>query len=143
MYRTRGAQLEVLLVHPGGPFFQRKDMGVWSIPKGEFTEEDPLQAAIREFREETGVLLEGPFHLLNCITQKGGKIVYAWAIKGELDPSNITCNTFELEWPKGSGKMKSFPEIDQAAWFNLEEAKLKILERQLPLIEELVTIACR
>ena len=136
MYR-KNPHLEVFLVHPGGPFFKNKDIGSWSIPKGEFETEQPLAAARREFREETGTDLEGPFTELHPIKQKSGKMVYAWATEGNVDESNLTCNTFSLEWPPKSGKFKEFPEIDKGAWFSIPEAKEKILAAQVPLLEEL------
>jgi predicted NUDIX family NTP pyrophosphohydrolase len=139
LYRTNDHQLQVFLVHPGGPFYINKDNGSWSVPKGEFLdEEDPLSAAKREFFEETGQAIEGTYIPLTPIKQKGGKKVYAWAIEGNIDPATIVSNTFELEWPPKSGKIKIFPEIDKAAWFNVEEAKLKINAAQIGLIEELL-----
>ena len=137
LFRKKEKELKVLLVHPGGPYFQRKDAGSWSIPKGEFEEpEAPLVAAIREFSEELGKPVEGPFTVLNPVKQKGGKMVYAWIAEGDIDPSTIICNTFQIEWPKGSGRMKAFPEIDKAGWFTIQEAKLKILESQRSFLEE-------
>lgn len=139
LYRTNDHQLQIFLVHPGGPFYTNKDNGSWSVPKGEFLdEEDPLSAAKREFFEETGQAIEGTYIPLTPIKQKGGKKVYAWAIEGDIDPATIISNTFELEWPPKSGKIKIFPEIDKAAWFNVEEAKLKINAAQIGLIEELL-----
>ena len=138
LYRFSDGMLEVLLVHPGGPFWAKKDMGAWSIPKGEFeTEEDPLSAAQRELEEETGIKAEGNFIELTPVKQKSGKLVYAWALEKDIDPSLIKSNSFEIEWPPKSGIKKSFPEIDKAAWFNKEEAVKKIIEGQVPLIEEL------
>ncbi len=138
LYRRKGGVLEVFLVHPGGPFWARKDLGAWSIPKGEYSEtEDPLHAARREFEEETGTRLEGDLVPLSDITQTGGKKVKAWAVEGDRDPRLVRSNTFELEWPPRSGRVQSFPEIDQAAWFPMEAAKLKIVKGQLPLLEEL------
>jgi predicted NUDIX family NTP pyrophosphohydrolase len=141
LYRKRQAVLEVLLVHPGGPFFARKDEGSWTIPKGELlAEEDPLEAAIREFEEETGYKPSGEFIALNPVKQKGGKIVQCWATEGDLDAANIVSNTFEMEWPLRSGKMKSFPEVDRAAWFELPIASLKINERQADFIVQLTAL---
>ncbi|MBE9461430.1 NUDIX domain-containing protein [Dyadobacter subterraneus] len=129
---------EVFLVHPGGPFFAKKDLGVWSIPKGEFDHtETAIDAAKREFEEETGKVLEGEFIELKPITQKSGKVVHAWALEGDIDAENIVSNTFEMVWPPNSGKMKEFPENDKGEWFTIDEAKLKINERQIPLLNEL------
>ncbi|MEO6850553.1 MAG: NUDIX domain-containing protein [Mucilaginibacter sp.] len=138
LYRSVNTVLQVFLVHPGGPFFVNKDNGSWSIPKGEFLDdEDPLAAAKREFFEETGQGIDGTFTPLAPVKQKGGKIIYAWAVEGNIDPEAITSNTFEIEWPPRSGKLKSFPEIDRGAWFSVEEAKVKINPAQFGLIEEL------
>jgi predicted NUDIX family NTP pyrophosphohydrolase len=141
LYRKQLSVLEVLLVHPGGPFFARKDEGSWTIPKGELMEdEDPLQAAIREFEEETGYKPAGDFIPLTSIKQKGGKVVQCWAVEGDLDSAAIVSNTFEMEWPLRSGKMKIFPEIDRAAWFELQLAQQKINERQVDFIDQLTTL---
>lgn len=138
LYRIQNSSIEVFLVHPGGPYWSKKDDGAWSIPKGEFDEnEEPLAAAKREFQEETGIQLSGEFIQLNPVKQKGGKMVYAWAVKGDIDPAKVKSNSFEIEWPPRSGKMKSFPEIDKAAWFPLSEAQKKIIEAQSALIKEL------
>jgi len=139
LYRFNNKSLEVLLVHPGGPYFTKKDSGVWSIPKGEFTmEENPIDAAKREFKEETGVDISGiDFIELSPIEQKNNKTVYAWALPGNIDTSIIKSNTFELEWPPKSGKQQSFPEIDKGQWFDVSTAKEKINERQIPLLDEL------
>ena len=138
LYRIQNSSIEVFLVHPGGPYWAKKDDGAWSIPKGEFDEnEEPLAAAKREFQEETGIQISGEFIQLNPVKQKGGKRVYAWAVKGDIDPAKIKSNSFEIEWPPRSGKMKSFPEIDKAAWFPLSEAQKKIIEAQSALIKEL------
>jgi predicted NUDIX family NTP pyrophosphohydrolase len=129
---------EFFLVHPGGPFWKNKDAGTWTIPKGEFTNEEPaLDAAIREFREETGVQLKGYFQPLSPIRQKGGKRVYAWAIAGDLDPEKLVSNSFELEWPRGSGRMKPFPEVDKGAWYTLEAARTIINPAQIAFLDEL------
>ena len=137
LYRIHHNISEVLLVHPGGPFWAKKDLGVWSIPKGEFEPgENPLDAAKREVEEETGIKVEGPFIELTPVKLKSGKLIYAWAVQGDVDIANISSNEFEMEWPPKSGKKKSFPEIDNAAWFTLPEAKNKINGRQAPLIEE-------
>ncbi len=130
--------LEVFLVHPGGPFWKNKDVGSWTIPKGEFTSEEPaLDAAVREFREETGSLLKGPFQALSPIRQKGGKRVYAWACPGDLDASAIVSNTVELEWPRNSGRRLTFPEVDKARWFPIIEAREMINPAQIAFLEEL------
>ena len=138
VYRLREGRLEVFLAHPGGPFWARKDLGAWSIPKGEFAEpEEPLAAAIREFQEETGSTIDGTFLPLPPRKQPGGKIVLAWAVKGDLDPRQIRSNTFLLEWPKGSGRRKEFPEVDRAEWFEIPEAKRRILVGQAGLLDDL------
>jgi len=138
MYRVRNGELEFLLVHPGGPLWKNKDAGVWSIPKGELQEdEDPLAAAKREFTEELGFQPEGRFLELTPIKQKSGKIVRAWAFEGDCDPSQIRSNTFTMEWPPRSGRIGEFPEVDQGAFFNLEQAKDKINPAQAALLEEL------
>ncbi|MFN2383244.1 MAG: NUDIX domain-containing protein [Gemmatimonadota bacterium] len=138
LYRHPGAGLEILLVHPGGPFWKNRDRGVWMIPKGEIdADEDPLAAAVREFAEETGMRPTGPFAALTPIRQKGGKIVHAWACAGEFDPDALVSSTFTLEWPPRSGRMATFPEVDRAAWFPLAEARSKILPSQLPLLDQI------
>jgi len=127
LFRNSEAQLEVFLVHPGGPFWARKDAGTWSIAKGEYLDdEDSLAAAQREFREETGVALAGDFVSLGEVKQPGGKRVKAWALEQDIDPSSLKSNTFELEWPPRSGKMREFPEVDSWAWFGLDVAASKI-----------------
>ena len=137
MFRWRDGQLEILLVHPGGPFWARKDEGAWSIPKGEILEnEDPLAAARREVAEETGAIPGGTFRPLTPVRQAGGKLVQAWAVECDLDPADIKSNTFEMEWPPRSGRRRAFPEIDRAAWFTIPAARAKILRGQLPLIDE-------
>lgn len=138
MYQWKQKKLLVLLVHPGGPFRAKKDNGAWTIPKGEPAQgEDLLLAARREFFEETGSRAEGSFIALAPVRQKGGKLVHAWALEGDLDVSAIQSNTFEMEWPPRSGKLRSFPEIDKAQWFTPEEALEKILPAQQELLEEL------
>jgi len=138
LYRYKNKKLEVFLVHPGGPFWKGKESGAWTIPKGEFDEkEDALEAAIREFEEETGVRLTGPFLELNPIKQKSGKWVFAWSKEFDMDPSAIVSNTFKIEWPYKSGKWQTFPEIDKACWFSIEEATEKINSAQSQLISEL------
>jgi predicted NUDIX family NTP pyrophosphohydrolase len=136
LFRRSNGHTEFFLVHPGGPFYAKKDLGVWTIPKGEFDLEEPLDAAIREFEEETGMKPEGPFMMLQPINQKSGKKVYAWATEGDLDEKQLKCNLFEMEWPPRSGKMKTFPEVDKGQWFNLQAAIDKILPAQLPLLDE-------
>ena len=142
MFR-RGAQgLEVLLVHPGGPFWARKDLGAWSIPKGEYSKGDePLATAIREFAEETGISPLGEFRPLGEIMQPGRKIVTAFALEGDFDPATLKSNTFELEWPPKSGRKASFPEVDRAQWFSLEMAREKILSGQREFITRLLEMA--
>ena len=137
MCRRAKGSLEFFLVHPGGPFFTNKDKGVWSIPKGLPEEnEDLLNAAQREFKEETGLAAQPPFQMLGSIQQKGGKIVHAWAFLGEWDPEKgITCNTFNIEWPPKSGLFQEFPEADKAAWMNFSEACEHINPAQIPLLE--------
>ncbi|GAA0530357.1 NUDIX domain-containing protein [Chitinophaga japonensis] len=143
LYRYRD-QLQVLLVHPGGPFWAKKDAGAWSIPKGEAENGDGLlSAALREFEEETGMRpAADPDTLLPLepVKQKGGKLVHAWALQGDLDTTDIRSNTFEMEWPPRSGKTRSFPEVDKAAWLPIPEARQKILAGQLPLIDQLLSI---
>lgn len=118
LYRINSSKLEVLLVHPGGPYWAKKDAGVWSVPKGEFEEvEDPLEAAKREMKEETGIKIKGNFIELTPVKLKSGKMIYAWAVCGDCEAENITSNTFELEWPPKSGKREIFPEVDKAEWF--------------------------
>ncbi|HEY1164258.1 MAG TPA: NUDIX domain-containing protein [Chitinophaga sp.] len=142
LYRYQGPMLQVFLVHPGGPFWAKKDAGAWSIPKGEYdTTEDPLAAALREWEEETGIPLKASkqsFIALDPIKQKGGKTVYAWAREGDIDSAEVRSNAFEMEWPPRSGKKASFPEVDKCGWFDIPEARQKILEGQLPLIDALL-----
>jgi predicted NUDIX family NTP pyrophosphohydrolase len=138
MYRRRDGALEVLLVHPGGPFWAKKDLGAWSIPKGEHEpDEDPLAAARREFAEETGILPEGDFIALRPVRQRSGKIVRAFAIEGDIDPATIKSNTFVMEWPPHSGQRREFPEIDRAAWFTIDVARQKLIPGQVALVDEL------
>ena len=144
LYRWREGELEVFLVHPGGPFWARKDAGAWSIPKGEFApDEDPLAAARREFAEETGLAVDGEFRALRPIRQAGGKVVHAFAIEGEVDPGAIRSNSFTIEWPPRSGRLRAFPEVDRAGWFALAEAHQKILKSQLGLLEQLALLRSR
>jgi len=138
MFRRREGNLQVLLVHPGGPFWQKKDEGAWSIPKGELeTGEDALAAAKREFQEELGTVIAGDFLALAPVKQKSGKIVRAWAVEGDCDTASIKCNTFTMEWPPKSGRNLEFPEIDKAEFFDLESAARKINSGQVALLEEL------
>lgn len=138
MYHTRNGKLQVLLVHPGGPFWKNKDLGAWSIPKGEFgPDEDPLAAAKREFSEETGVAVEGEFQALGSIRQESGKVVTAWAVEGDLDVSLVKSNEFEIEWPPRSGKHITIPEVDRAEWFSAAQALEKINPAQGEFIREL------
>ncbi|TCK70900.1 NUDIX domain-containing protein [Acidipila rosea] len=131
MYRRRNHHLEVFLVHPGGPFWAKKDLGAWSLPKGEYTAgEDPLQAALREFKEETGFVADGPFLELGTAKQAGGKLVTAWAFEGDRDPIDLRSNLFQLEWPPHSGRLTEFPEVDRGAWFAIPEAQQRILKSQ-------------
>jgi predicted NUDIX family NTP pyrophosphohydrolase len=138
LYRRKKDQLEILLVHPGGPFWAKKDRGAWSIPKGEYEGEDALAAARREFEEETGIQIEGETLALSQQKQKGGKLVDAWAVEGDLDAERVRSNTFELEWPPKSGKKGQFPEIDKAGWFPVAAALEKINPGQAAFIHELM-----
>ncbi|HVA15942.1 MAG TPA: NUDIX domain-containing protein [Stellaceae bacterium] len=138
LYRVTAGAVEVFLVHPGGPFWAKKDEGAWSIPKGELAPgEVPLAAAMREFAEETGMTPAGAFRVLPPIRQAGGKLVYAWAIDGDLDPTALVSNEFEREWPPRSGKRQRFPEVDRGAWFALDEARRRINQGQAPLLDAL------
>jgi predicted NUDIX family NTP pyrophosphohydrolase len=140
MYRRSRGVLEVLLVHPGGPFWTKKDVGAWSIPKGEYEAwEEALVAAAREFEEETGLLARGPYVPLTPIRQQGGKLVQAWAFQGDCDAESLKSASFSLEWPPRSGRRQEFPEVDRAGWFSLEEARRKILPGQVALLEELAS----
>jgi predicted NUDIX family NTP pyrophosphohydrolase len=139
MYRIRNGTLEVLLVHPGGPFWKNKDTGAWSIPKGEVNKhEHLLEAAQREFHEELGLTPTAPFHPLGSIKQKAGKIVHAWAFQGDCNPTTTHCNTnVEFEWPPKSGEIIAFPEIDRADFFTVEKALTKINPAQIELLSRL------
>jgi predicted NUDIX family NTP pyrophosphohydrolase len=139
LYRTSREGLEVMLVHMGGPYWRRKDVGAWSIPKGEYTEpEDPLTAARREFVEETGIDPPAGEPIdLGVVRQSGGKLVHAWAVESDLDVDHIESNTFEIEWPRGSGQVKEFPEVDRAGWFDLDSAREKLVKGQVPFLETL------
>ena len=142
MYRIRDGLLDIFLAHPGGPLYQNKDAGCWTIPKGEPPEKEPLlDAAIREFEEETGIKPRGPFIELGSIRQKGGKVVYAWAFEGDHNPLQpIRSNTFEMQWPPRSGRSQSFPEVDRAQFFSLAEGKEKLKDTQWALVERLAAI---
>ena len=138
VYRFTSGALEVFLVHPGGPFWSKRDLGSWSIPKGELDEGDGLlETAKREFREETGVPIDGKFIELTPLRQPSGKRVHAWAVNGEIDPSCVKSNTFSIEWPPRSGKQQQFPEVDRAQWFAIPEAHEKLLPGQRGFLEEL------
>jgi predicted NUDIX family NTP pyrophosphohydrolase len=141
MYRHKASGLEVFLVHPGGPFWTNKDLGSWSIPKGLLGPgEDPLAAARREFTEETGFPASGNFLALSPLEQPGGKVIHAWAFAGDGDPALVRSNTFEMEWPKNSGTMRQFSEIDRAAWFTLDVARQKILPGQSGFLDQLYAL---
>jgi predicted NUDIX family NTP pyrophosphohydrolase len=138
LYRRNEHGLEVFLVHPGGPHWSKKDLGAWSIPKGEYTDaEDPLAAAKREFLEETGFTVDGIFVALGSIKQIGGKVVSVWALEGDCDPAKLTSNLCQLQWPPRSGKKIEFPEVDRGAWFSLQEAHDRILASQSPMLMRL------
>jgi predicted NUDIX family NTP pyrophosphohydrolase len=137
MFRRTSAGVEVLLVHPGGPLWAKKDEGAWSIPKGEIdADEDPLAAARREFEEELGCPVSGEFIALATIRQASGKVVQAWAVEGDFDPATLTSGTFSMEWPPRSGRQQQFPEVDRAEWFTIENAKRKINKAQIPLLDQ-------
>ena len=142
MFRRRESGPEVLLVHPGGPFWAKKDLGAWTIPKGELEDgEDELATAQREFEEETGIRPAGPFHPLGRVKQKSGKVVHAWAFEGDCAPETIRSNTFKMEWPARSGMWREYPEVDQAQWFALQEARRRINPAQVALLEALPGLA--
>lgn len=144
MHRRRGGVVEIFLIHPGGPFWAGKDDGAWSIPKGEFTDEEAaFDAARREFHEETGYIVGGECVALEPIRQAGGKTVHAWAVEGDCDAAAIKSNVFRIEWPPRSGQWKSFPEADRAGWFTLEQAEKKILKSQRPLLQQLRNLISR
>jgi predicted NUDIX family NTP pyrophosphohydrolase len=138
LYRQRKGGLEVFLVHPGGPFWAKKDRGAWTLPKGEYAnDEQPLDAAIREFKEETGFAIDGKFVELGTITQVSGKVVSAWACAGDVDAEELISNSCEVEWPPRSGRRITIPEVDRGGWFSLEEAKTRILPAQQPFLARL------
>ena len=139
LYRSLATGLEVFLVHPGGPFWAKRDLGAWSVPKGEVDgDEDLLEAARRELHEETGASVVGEFIELAPLRQPGGKVVHVWAVAGDVDASSITSNTFLIEWPPRSGKSRTFPEVDRAGWFTLAEAREKLLPGQRPFLDDLL-----
>lgn len=141
MYRRRGEAVDVLLAHPGGPFWARKDAGAWSIPKGEYeAPDDPREAAKREFTEETGFVPAEPLLPLGTLKQPSGKQIVAWAFEGDCDPRAFVSNTFEMEWPPKSGRKQSFPEVDRVEWFDVAEARQRILPGQAPFIDALVAL---
>ena len=141
LYRRSSAGLQVFLVHPGGPFWAKRDSGAWTVPKGEIDgDEEMLEAAKREFHEETGARVDGSFVELTPVRQPSGKIVHAWAVEGDIDASSIDSNTFSIEWPPKSGKIREFPEVDRGGWFTLDEARDKLLAGQLPLLDQLIRI---
>jgi len=138
LWRRRSSAIEVFLVHPGGPFWARKDAGAWSIPKGEFgAGEDPRAAALREFEEETGFSVAGELVAMKPLRQPGGKLVHAFAAAGDCDADKISSNNFSMEWPPRSGKQQEFPEVDRAGWFDLAEARKKLLRGQRGFLDEL------
>ena len=140
LYRAGAAGLEVLLVHPGGPFWAKKDLGAWSIPKGEYEPGEDAQAcALREFEEETGTRLDAPELVeLGAVVQKAGKEVTAWGARGDLDPASVRSNTFTMQWPPRSGREQEFPEIDRAEWFTIDEARAKLVDAQVELLDRLL-----
>jgi predicted NUDIX family NTP pyrophosphohydrolase len=140
MFRKCGADLQVFLVHPGGPFWKKKDHGAWSIPKGEYEKgEDPLDAAKREFEEETGIKPEGEFIALDQMKQPSGKVITAWAFEGDCSPKALRSNTFSMEWPPKSGRKQEFPEVDRADWFTLDDARKRIVKGQIGFLDQLMT----
>ena len=139
LYRHRNDALEVFLVHPGGPFWAKKDLGAWSLPKGEVEEgEEPRDAAMREFREETGFTIDGELRPLTPLRQPSGKTIHAWAVEGDCDPAELRSSMFSMEWPPRSGKQPEFPEVDRGAWFSVEEARRRIIAGQAPFLDELM-----
>ena len=141
MYRYRDGELQVFLAHPGGPFWTKKDLGSWSIPKGEYEAgEEPAVAAAREFQEETGFEIKGALHELGVVKQAGGKVVSAWCFAGDCEPADLVSNTFEMEWPPRSGRMAAFPEVDRGAWLSIAAASEKILKSQAPFLDMLIRL---
>jgi len=144
LYRKCNGRVEVFLVHPGGPFWEKKDHGAWSIPKGVYGEgEDPMAAAQREFAEETGSHVRGQLQPLEPLLQPSGKLVSAWAVEGDFDPATLTCNTFPLEWPPHSGTIREFPEVDRGAWFDIPTAREQIQSGQEGFLDQLQTLVNR
>ncbi|WP_455243169.1 NUDIX domain-containing protein [Petrachloros mirabilis] len=144
LYRKCNGRVEVFLVHPGGPFWEKKDQGAWSIPKGVYGEgEDPMAAAQREFAEETGSHVRGQLQPLEPLLQPSGKLVSAWAVEGDFDPATLTCNTFPLEWPPHSGTIREFPEVDRGAWFDIPTAREKIQPGQEGFLDQLQILVKR
>lgn len=140
LYRRHGDEIEVFLVHPGGPFWSKKDHGAWTIPKGEYdAEEEPLAAAQREFEEETGFAVAGKFIELGTVQQKSGKVVGAWAVEGDCDPGQLKSNTCAIEWPPRSGKRIEIPEVDRGSWFSLQRAKTNLRSEQIAFLDRLVS----
>lgn len=138
LYRRKVGALEVFLVHPGGPYWARRDLGAWTVPKGAPLDgESLLDAARREFQEETGFPADGELASLGSVRQRAGKIVHAWALEGDCDAAALSSNTFMVEWPRGSGKFQEYPEVDRGAWFSLDEARQRILPAQAPLLDTL------
>jgi predicted NUDIX family NTP pyrophosphohydrolase len=138
LFRENSGRLEVLLVHPGGPFWAKKDAGAWSVPKGELSDaEDPLHGAVREVAEELGETVSGEFIPLRSLRQTGGKLVHDWAVRSDFNPARLRSNTFAMEWPPRSGRQQTFPEIDRAEWFDLDAARTRILKGQVGFINEL------
>ena len=141
MYRRSGCEVEVFLVHPGGPFWAKKDKGAWTVPKGEYgNDEEALEAARREFKEETGFTATGPFVELGSVQQKSGKLVTVWAFEGDCNPDQLISNTCEIEWPPRSGRRMEIPEIDRGSWFDIQQAQESIREEQRPLLAALLAL---
>ncbi len=141
LFRRGAAGTEVLLAHPGGPLWARKDIGAWTLPKGQFTEgEQPLDAAKREFEEEMGSAPAGEFQPLGTLKQPSGTVIHAWAVESDFDPASVKSNLFSLEWPPRSGRFAEFPEVDRAAWFSIPEARRKIVKGQAPFLDRLLAL---
>lgn len=144
LFRRTATGLQVFLAHPGGPFWRRRDAGAWTIPKGNINPgEAPLEAARREFEEETGITTEGPYRELGNVKQKGGKVVHAWACEGDADPDAVTSNDATMEWPRGSGRVLTFPEVDRCAWFDLRIARDRINPAQRELLDRLEIVVAK